>query len=190
MSQENQLPQLKMVLDDMDQLPPVPELAGYRIRSFCPGDEAGWDVLRRETFPEIDVRFNPFITTDPSFDPKRVIFAVDGENNPVASACGFEREEQGQLEGYIHMVMALSAHKGRSLGYAVTLAALHALKERGSHQAWLTTDDHRLAAVQVYRRLGFVIVDNHPSIAGRWQAVCRVLDGKADKPQGCLARSW
>jgi hypothetical protein len=63
--------------------------------------------------------------------------------------------------------------KGRGLGYGVTLAALYAIRESGQDQAFLTTDDQRFSAIVTYRRLGFAVVDNHPSVAGRWQTICR-----------------
>ena len=39
-------PQLEMLCDNLEDLPPVPTAAGYTLRTFRPGDEAGWCARR------------------------------------------------------------------------------------------------------------------------------------------------
>ena len=39
-------PQLEMICDDLSQLPPIPTSSGYTLRTFQPGDEAGWSVQK------------------------------------------------------------------------------------------------------------------------------------------------
>ena len=35
-------PQLEMICDNLVDLPPIPSAIGYTLRTFRPGDEAGW----------------------------------------------------------------------------------------------------------------------------------------------------
>jgi len=48
---------------------------------------------------------------------------------------------------------------------------LQLLREIGYADAWLSTDDHRLAAIRTYLALGFEPVCTDASHAERWQIV-------------------
>lgn len=55
----------------------------------------------------------------------------------------------------LHLLGASPSQKGRGLGKALTLLACNLSFTSGSSKAFLTTDDHRLAAIKVYLSAGF-----------------------------------
>jgi ribosomal protein S18 acetylase RimI-like enzyme len=86
----------------------------------------------------------------------------------------------GVRTGSLHMVCALSEHRGQGLGRLVSLAALHYLRDHGFPCAILHTDDWRLAAIRSYLGLGFVpayVDDPAASHVVRWSVAFATLFG-------------
>lgn len=84
-----------------------------------------------------------------------------------------------QRQGYIHMVACKPHFRGMGLGHLLNDVAVYTLKKEGMETAYLTTDDWRLAAIQTYRKAGFVPdEESSPDFAERWQAVYAALDRK------------
>lgn len=81
------------------------------------------------------------------------------------------------------------AHKGRGLGCAVCAAAVARALDAGYSRIYLLTDDHRLPAIAVYIRLGFVpfIIDD--DMRGRWRAVLSQLGVDFDNVSSEFASS-
>jgi mycothiol synthase len=55
----------------------------------------------------------------------------------------------------VHYVAALPEERGKGLGRAVVVAALHYFRDRGFERVMLGTQGYRTAAVQLYLSLGF-----------------------------------
>jgi mycothiol synthase len=66
-------------------------------------------------------------------------------------------------------------HAGKGLGTAVCAAAIACFIEAGYRRIYLRTDDHRLAALKTYLKLGYVPFLFAPGMRERWQAVCAKL---------------
>lgn len=174
--------QLRMWRPHLDDLPPIGAPDGYALRTFQPGDERAWgEVMEAEggigrewTVEKVRER----MVTRPQFEAEGMFFATSHAEagRPVASATAWQREGYDAGLGNVHMVCALTEHRGRGLGRLVTLAVLHRLKARGFTSADLTTDDFRLSAIKTYLGLGFLPdytedptgFDNHYL---RWSAV-------------------
>lgn len=80
--------------------------------------------------------------------------------------------------GVVHWVAADPTHSGKGLGCAVVTAVLRELSGMGLRDAVLITDDERLPAIAVYRRLGFMPEPCHASHPHRWTAVLTNLSGR------------
>ena len=174
------VPQLRMFRASLDHLPPVIVPPGYSLRTYRPGDEVPWLEIMREaigpswTFP----KWQTEIIGRPQFDPAGLFFAVRG-TTVVGSACAWRLDPSEQDVGYIHMVAVRPEERGHKLGYWLTLRVLHRLTEQGMREAILDTDDHRLAAIEVYLRLGFEPLKLHTSHEERWAAVLTSLGRSA-----------
>lgn len=165
------LPQLLMRRSLNLALPGLPELPPpYRLRPFAPGDAASLAKTldaafadRKWTEDGVQCR----LAEEPTV--KR-IWIIEADGCVVATAS--ERIwEAFPNEGYLHWVGTHPDHQGKGLGRAVTLAVLKGFFEAGLRSAVLETDAHRVAAIQLYRALGFEPAFRHPSDPERWRGV-------------------
>lgn len=148
---------VRMRRERLDDLPPVQLAEGYTWRPMCVGEEWAYiQVMNRSNFNgECDAAwFGRAFADDPAYDPSYLQIIWHGET-PVAAAGAWHKEVEGEAWGLIHWVGVDSSERGSGLGKAVTLAALHRLRERGFARAFLNTADWRLPAVATYLRLGF-----------------------------------
>ena len=141
---------------------------GFILRTWQDGDEVAWGAIMdsqggihtsggwlvhrvSEKFVDRD-EFTPsgcFLVCDMT-TPRQV---------PVASATMWRAATANHpTRGYLHMVGALPAYRGRGLGRAVSLAVLKAMASRGDTDAMLETDDARIPAIRSYLALGFTPV--------------------------------
>jgi prolyl-tRNA editing enzyme YbaK/EbsC (Cys-tRNA(Pro) deacylase)/GNAT superfamily N-acetyltransferase len=137
-------------------LPAYEMPAGVSIRTFAPGDEetflrccAGGE-LGTESWSLADVREK--LLGKPGVAPERIFFAQE-ENGRVGATTTAVFEEG---RGYIHMVAADPAFRGKGLGKAACYAAVRCLVEAGYAYIVLETDDFRAPALHIYDWLGFV----------------------------------
>lgn len=168
-------PQLVMARLGLHGLPPLAVPAGAMVRHYWPGDEQAWERIITASFGGGERTFQSIMANAPAFRPERVWFiARDGQL--VATAAAWRDERFGEQTGYVHMVGVEPRHRGRQLGYWVSLAALHQLAREGITHAVLQTDDHRLAAIATYQRLDFQPVLVHENQVARWQAIFKALE--------------
>lgn len=174
-------PQLCMQRPNLDDLPPIVLPAGYRLRHFEPGDEAGWVRLSDAAFGDGPHPASWFYErfSDLPFEARRIWFIVD-DGGPVATAAAWHRARWGADTGYLHWVAADAAHRGRGLGALVSLAAMHEMKREGRRTALLQTDDHRIPAVRAYLTLGYRprLVDENQR--ERWRVLLTACGRSAD----------
>jgi len=171
--QTRQEPALKMHAS-LSALPPLALRSGIEIRSFQEGDEAAWNHIISVSFAS-PYDFNDHMKKDPAYKAERVLFAlIDGV--PVATAAAWQVDSVPADTGYLHMVGALPAYKGRQLGRVICLAALHRLQQEGFSKVGLNTDDFRLPAIKTYLELGFVPdLSIHESMQARWENIHELL---------------
>ncbi|MDA0746334.1 MAG: GNAT family N-acetyltransferase [bacterium] len=166
------LPQLEMLRDNLDNLPEITVPDGYQLRTYRPGDEAAWCAIMegnvgRDWTPET---CREKLIQDPRFHAESLFFATFQEE-PVASACAWNKDLGQRVIGEVHMVAALETHRGKRLGHLVNAAVLHRLKTLGYQKSHLLTDDWRLPAVKSYLTAGFQPLNTHESHPERWETI-------------------
>ena len=152
----------------LEQALPQAQLpAGYSLRSFRPGDEAGWLAccegggLGTESWQDGD--FRKKMLEMAGLCAEGIYFAVD-EHGGIAGTTSAVRKED---HGYIHMVAVSKAHQGKALGKPINLIAMRDLTEAGYKKILLETDDWRVPAIKIYLWLGFLpIVDSMETLEG------------------------
>lgn len=176
MSESANAPQLLLRVG-LKSLPALDLPGAVVIRPFGGGDEEVWNNIIEKSFGQ-RYDFDSFMRNDPAFNAENILLAeVDGI--PAATASAWCRDEFGTDTGYIHMVGCLPEFRGMRLGYWVSLAAMHKMRENGRANAVLHTDDFRIAAIKTYLRLGFEIdFTVHESIPQRWQKIEAALGDK------------
>src|SRR5215207_2363046 len=146
-------------LDDLPPLPPLPPR--YDLRTASLADEEALAATMRSAFgPEWSVeKVRRELLNDPSV-VETIVATVGGV--PVATASVRLVPEAYPGSGYVHWVGTDAAHRGKRLGYAVTLAVLYRFRDLGCRDAVLETDPFRLPAIRVYLNLGFLPVNVVP----------------------------
>ena len=170
-------PQLNMFRPRLDDLPPVILPEGCELRTFAPGDEAVWERIIGISFGKNpgDIPFGKSMLESGQFQPERVFFIRHGGEDAAVAAAYSRKPEVMPGCGYLHYVGVLPGHTGLRLGYWVSLAALHRMREEGRERANLHTADFRLPAVKTYLNLGFVPVLLDENQRQRWRDVFAAL---------------
>lgn len=142
---------------------PPEEMAGFRIRAFCPGDDdAAWLALNARVFadhPEQghwtdnDLRAR---VEQPWFNPADFLIAEDASG----AMAGFiwlkieERPNEGCV-GEIYVVGVDPAHQGQGLGRVLLAAGLRHMGERGVDVGAIYVDESNTGALRLYEGMGF-----------------------------------
>ncbi|HEY0865833.1 MAG TPA: GNAT family N-acetyltransferase [Fimbriimonas sp.] len=168
-----QLLMLRPSLDDLPDLPPLPE--GYLLRRGSPADAESMGTMMTLAYQEpFGAEWcNKTLLEHPDV---YATFLVSHRGDVVGTASCLELADRPHV-GYVHYVGGHPEHAGKRLGYIATLATLHEFKRVGKTEAILNTDDHRLPAIRVYLQLGFVPQypeEDHPA---RWMRIFQVLLG-------------
>ena len=167
---------LLMRLPTLEGLPNVPELpAGFVLRTYEPGDLKGLAALLDLAFT--DMEWNEALVTERLLDAADVkkTFVIEHDGVPVATASVRIMVEQFPGSGYLHWVAVHPDFQGKDLGRIVTLAALHEFATIGCKDAVLETQDQRLPAIKLYKKLGFEEVHAHASHSLRWAMIAELL---------------
>jgi GNAT superfamily N-acetyltransferase len=150
---------------DLACLPPAEPPPGYSWFPWHDGLlEAHADVLWQSFCNEIDSELFPSlgdrtgcacllaeIARKSAFLPGATWLLVDPTNAPCATVQGVQERGLGAIQN----LGVLSSHRGRGLGQAVLLQALHGFWRAGSGRAVLEVTAGNDAAIRLYRRLGF-----------------------------------
>ncbi|MCX6375154.1 MAG: GNAT family N-acetyltransferase [Armatimonadetes bacterium] len=163
--------QLKMAHRNLGGLPEIEVPEGYELRTYLPGDEAAWAEIMNTGVGEWTAETcREKLIGQPQFLPDGLFFATF-EGRPIGSACAWRSSADEWEKGYLHMVCVLPEHRGKQIGYVLTLAVLRYFRDHGFKEVWLSTDDHRIPAIKSYLRLGFEPHYEDDSHRARWSAV-------------------
>lgn len=164
--------QLHMMRSNLDDLPDLVVPEGYALRTYQPGDEAAWCAIMDTgigsgwTVEECRAQ----LTGQDLFLPEGCFF-ITWNDEPVASACVWPTALYGPTSAQVHMVCAKPSHRGKGLGYLVTLALLHYMRDHEYASTYLGTDDFRIPAINAYLKLGFEPSYLDDSHRARWAEI-------------------
>ena len=161
--------QLSMIKRNLEELPEIDIPEEYGLRTYRPGDEEAWAEIMSSGIGEwTPDKCREELISQPQFLPDGLFF-MTCHGHPIGSACAYRNSPEQWEEGYLHMVCVLPEHRGKQLGYLLTLAVLRYFHDHGFKQVVLQTDDFRVPAIKAYLRLGFEPLftdDTHPD---RWK---------------------
>jgi mycothiol synthase len=167
---------LQMQLKNLNNVPKPPSLpSGYLIRTYLKGDESDWVRIIKESFgktyepPEILIKN---ILTTPDFEVQSLFF-VTYNGYPVGTVCAVTMLVGWMKIGCIHWAAVSPEHRGKKLGLSLTYTGLQYFKKKGIQQVILYTDDFRIQAIKIYRKLGFKPLDVEPSHKERWAKILK-----------------
>ena len=174
------LPQL-ILWYGREAAPSLPEIAGYRLRTYQPGDEEGWLALLQAN-GELG-RWDRQRLED-VLAGTRVQLFVEFEGQIAACTGCNDRTRELRPCWEIGWVAVHPDFQGRGLGKLIVAAAVAQAKALGPRPIYLLTDDFRIPALRCYLKLGFLPNNGHPSYPRRWADIFARLgtDYQALKP--------
>ena len=163
-------------------LPPLPALPdGYALRETQPGDipavaavldrsfaDDSWDLARSWDEARVAATLN-------EEQGVKQTLVIGFRGRPIATASARLQPDRFPGSGYLHWVAVDPDHRGQRLGFFLSLAVLHTFRTLGCTDALLETQDHRLAAIQTYLKLGFLPQFPDESHRERWATVTQNL---------------
>jgi mycothiol synthase len=111
--------------------------------------------------------------------PNSLFFAIDrtsGEAVATAGAVHNTRDGMFPFGGELGWVATIPTHQARGLGRAVSAAATRRLIDAGYESIRVGTQDHRLSAIKLYLKLGYVPYPYQGDMADRWKQICSKID--------------
>lgn len=175
LSPSENLPQLKMRRPSLEDLPVLEVPPGLTLRSAGAEDEHALAALLAVAFDDTGWTVGRVQRSLTQAEDVARVFVLTTEEGILVATASAQIPPGETRTGLVHWVGADPSRKGRRIGYAVSLAVLHQLKERGCSAAALFTDDFRLPAIKTYLNLGFLPLVTHESHPGRWHAVAQGL---------------
>jgi RimJ/RimL family protein N-acetyltransferase len=141
------------VLPDYRGLPWHPALIDAHAEVLC---QSFYSELDSEVFPSLGDRNGcacllTEIARKPGFSPEATWLLVDPTNQACASVQGVVQRGCGAIQN----LGVLPSHRGRGLGQATLLLALHGFWRAGAGRALLEVTAGNDSAIRLYRRLGF-----------------------------------
>ena len=142
----------------LDALAELAVPAGYQLRTLQPDDRDAWASLLNET-GELgrwdSQRATRYFAPGSAVALEHSFFVLD-DGKPVATAqLELHTSDRYAPLAELGWVAVSPAHQGRGLGFVVCLAVLRGARSARQPGVFLRTDDHRLAAIATYLKLGF-----------------------------------
>lgn len=168
------LQQLRLAIDNLDNLPEVVIPEGFELKILDPNDKEmvkKWNYLNDVAF-ESDNEYEKKVGEHIGYYPFCTYMIC--KDDEIATTCTAIRDENNKFNyGYFHMVAGNKKYAGLGLAYQVCLASLHKHRELGCSGTWLVTDDFRLPAIVVYLKLGMLPVFTLEEHRQRWIEVLK-----------------
>jgi mycothiol synthase len=154
---------------------------GYTLRTYQPGDEAAWRTIQNRAEPvargvDLDSRLGKYLS---ALLPNGLFFAIhsaSGEAVATAGALHNTRDGMFPFGGELGWVATVPAHQSRGLARALSAVATRRLIGAGYESIRVGTQDHRLPAIKLYLRLGYLPYLYAADMAERWRQICAQLN--------------
>ncbi len=160
----------------LDKPPPIRPAAGYRLRQYRTDDKQAYLGLMRDagfdTFSEAMLADAMTRTLPDGF------FVLEHLTDNALAATTMATHNAKHLHPYggeLGWVAAAPDHRGHGLGATACAATVDRFIRAGYRRIYLMTDDHRLSAIRIYLKLGFVPFLYETDMEDRWQSICHLL---------------
>jgi GNAT superfamily N-acetyltransferase len=164
-----------MVRTNLEGIPAFTFPESFSVRWYQPGDEAHWLRIDRLANPDSPLESGSFgrcFGMDPAVLAERQCYLVNAHGQMVGTATAwYDDHFQGERFGRVHYVAVVPAYQGRGLSKPLMTVVCNRLRELGHDRAYLATETHRVPAINLYLRFGFVPLIGSPEEAAAWQAL-------------------
>jgi GNAT superfamily N-acetyltransferase len=152
---------VRMIRENLDNIPDYTFPAGYSIRWYRPGYEEYWQAVQSladeytRVTPDL---FHEQFGTNTQLLSERQCFLCDGEDNIIGTASAWLDNHGGKSFGRIHWLAIIPQQQGRGLAKPLLTTVCKRLKELGHSRTYLTTQSVRIPAINLYAKFGFAPV--------------------------------
>jgi len=149
---------VKMSRENLDNIPEYDLPAGYSIRWYQPGYEEYWqevqslaDEYTRVT-PDL---FEEQFGIDKQLLSERQCFLCDSEEDIIGTATAWLDNQGEKSPGRIHWLAIVPHRQGKGLAKPLLTITCKRLKDLGHSKTYLTTQNVRIPAINLYAKFGF-----------------------------------
>jgi ribosomal protein S18 acetylase RimI-like enzyme len=149
---------VRMVRENLDNIPEYDLPAGYSVRWYRPGYEKHWQevqLLADEYTRVTPDLFEKQFGTDIQLLSERQCFLCDDEENIIGTATAWLDNLGGKSLGRIHWLAIAPQQQGRGLANPLLTIICKRLKDLGHSKTYLTTQTVRIPAINLYTKFGF-----------------------------------
>jgi GNAT superfamily N-acetyltransferase len=152
---------VRMVRENLNDIPKYGLPAGYSIQWYQPGYEKHWQAIQsladeyNRVTPDL---FQEQFGTDAQLLSERQCFLCDSEENFIGTASAWLDFQGKKSPGRIHWVAIVPQQQGKGLAKPLLTVVCKRLKELGHSRTYLTTQTVRIPAINLYTKFGFVPV--------------------------------
>lgn len=171
---------VKMVRNNLLQIPKYELPESYKIRLFQTGDEHNWARIETSVGEFVNEKagrehFNQEFGKQLDDMEKRCLFIENPEGEAIATTTAWHSDLSGSREliGRIHWVAVMPAYQGKGLAKPLLSAALEVLANYHT-SAYLRTQTTSYQAVNMYVNYGFKPYHYQASCEKAWE----ILSGK------------
>ena len=163
---------VRMVRENLDDIPEYSLPAGYSIRWYRQGYEKHWQTVQsladeyNRVTPDL---FEEQFGSDTKLLSERQCFLCDGKENIIGTATAWLDYQGKKSPGRIHWVAIVPQQQGRGLAKPLLTIVCNRLKELGHSETYLTTQTVRIPAINLYAKFGFVPVIDSDRDRGIWE---------------------
>lgn len=154
---------LMMTKTDTENYPKFDLPEGYSFRFYQAGDEEKWAALECALgqFNDTDAALRcfraEFILNQDLKPEDRMIFVLDPEGTPIATAALWDGTFLGERKQRLHWVAVSDACAGKGIAKAMLSRLLALYNELGYEGfLYLHTSTHSYQAIGIYKKFGFV----------------------------------
>jgi len=110
--------------------------------------------------------------------PNGAFVLVESKTNKIVAMMMARHvsDAEHQCGGRIDWLAVDPRYRGKSFGYIVASAATNRLIDINYGNIYVTTDDHRLAAIKTFLKIGFIPNVYRPEMYERWRKLCSNLN--------------
>lgn len=163
---------VRMIRENLDDIPDCSLPDGYSIRWYGPGDENTWLEIQSlaDRYNEVTLSlFEKEFGTDTKVLSERQCFLCDSHHNAIGTASAWYGSYQRECCGRIHWVAIVPQFQGRGLSKPLLAQTCDRLRSLGHSKTYLTTQTCRLPAINLYAKFGFVPVIDSAKSREVWQ---------------------
>ena len=175
--------EVAMLRSELNDIPHHELNRDYCFKFYENGDAKTWAMVQTqaESYHQemtADFHSKEFEDDFERLKAKQIFVESVTSGEIVATATAWRGELDGFTMGRIHWVAVIPSHQRKGLARAMCTKLLTIFKEKGYQQVFLTTENFRIDAINIYLKFGFKKYIRHETEIEIWQEIEEKLNLK------------